>query len=475
MSKALGALAFVAGVAGLGYWGAKSQAVTIENKITQGAQAAIAGTVHPMDLHVAGRDITLSGTADTPDERDAVVAALNAVPGRRVVHAEGIEVLPNIDPYETAIAKGSDGALAWAGYAPSATRAATVPGSEALPLGHGAPEGWASAMTAGSAALAPLDVGSVSLTGTALTLSGTAATPAEDEAARAALGDLPGFDEVIAIDVTDPGVIDFSLSYDATAGYELNGTLPGNLEAQSVAQLLGLEALGGDLGTTFAELPGVDAILAKAGALVPILNGYTLYGTNAGVALTGDVMPGLDANVVLAEVTTALGGTVEVGLNEAAAPADGAKRRNAGTGAHQLAVNGAWLTLPEFEPTKAACTAAAMRSVDASPILFLTGSAELDPVSLATINTVAGILHICTADDGMRVEVGGHTDAQGDDTANYALSVARAKAVRDALIARGIAPAKLMAVGYGETEPVADNATEAGRAKNRRTTFAWPE
>ncbi len=73
----------------------------------------------------------------------------------------------------------------------------------------------------------------------------------------------------------------------------------------------------------------------------------------------------------------------------------------------------------------------------------------------------------------MIVVIGGHTDAQGDDAMNYKLSVGRARAVRDALLARGLQPNRLMAIGYGETQPVADNATPEGRAKNRRTTFVW--
>ena len=73
----------------------------------------------------------------------------------------------------------------------------------------------------------------------------------------------------------------------------------------------------------------------------------------------------------------------------------------------------------------------------------------------------------------MRVTIGGHTDSDGDENENFALSVARANAVRNALAARGISPQKMVAIGYGETEPIASNDTEEGRAANRRTTFDW--
>ncbi len=66
------------------------------------------------------------------------------------------------------------------------------------------------------------------------------------------------------------------------------------------------------------------------------------------------------------------------------------------------------------------------------------------------------------------MHVEGHTDADGDDRLNLALSVARAEAVVGALIERGVSPARLYAIGYGESQPVADNGTADGRAQNRR-------
>ena len=62
----------------------------------------------------------------------------------------------------------------------------------------------------------------------------------------------------------------------------------------------------------------------------------------------------------------------------------------------------------------------------------------------------------------------------GDDAStNMLLSIRRVNSVRDALVARGIALARILTVGYGETKPIADNATSEGRRKNRRTEFSW--
>ena len=68
----------------------------------------------------------------------------------------------------------------------------------------------------------------------------------------------------------------------------------------------------------------------------------------------------------------------------------------------------------------------------------------------------------------MRVEIGGHTDAQGSDAANQKLSERRAQAAKDYLIARGIDAARLSSKGYGESQPVDSNETAEGRELNRR-------
>jgi outer membrane protein OmpA-like peptidoglycan-associated protein len=68
----------------------------------------------------------------------------------------------------------------------------------------------------------------------------------------------------------------------------------------------------------------------------------------------------------------------------------------------------------------------------------------------------------------MRVRIVGHTDSTGSDAINNPLSVDRAQSVRDYLAGRGVAPTRVDTAGHGSREPVADNATEAGRAQNRR-------
>ena len=96
---------------------------------------------------------------------------------------------------------------------------------------------------------------------------------------------------------------------------------------------------------------------------------------------------------------------------------------------------------------------------------FATGSASILPESGEQLNNIAAILK---AYPNVNVKVGGYTDNTGDPAANRTLSQQRADAVRQALTAKGIDPKRMVAEGYGSDHPVGDNATEEGRAMNRR-------
>ena len=99
-------------------------------------------------------------------------------------------------------------------------------------------------------------------------------------------------------------------------------------------------------------------------------------------------------------------------------------------------------------------------------VFFATGSYKLLDKSNSSLDGVVGLLK---ADESLMIDIDGHTDAQGSDESNQVLSDNRAGAVKNYLVAKGIDPSRLKSTGYGETKPVADNTTAAGRAKNRRT------
>ena len=96
---------------------------------------------------------------------------------------------------------------------------------------------------------------------------------------------------------------------------------------------------------------------------------------------------------------------------------------------------------------------------------FQTGKATLLPASQGTLDQVA---HSLIDNPDVNVEVGGHTDNVGSEAANLRLSQARAEAVRQYLIGKGVPADRITAKGYGESNPVGNNATAAGRAANRR-------
>ncbi len=102
---------------------------------------------------------------------------------------------------------------------------------------------------------------------------------------------------------------------------------------------------------------------------------------------------------------------------------------------------------------------------DLRRVLFKTGSADLDERSMSQIENVAKILKAYPA---VALKIGGYTDNTGNAAANKALSAKRAKAVVDALVAKGIDKTRLASEGYGVEHPIADNNTEEGRALNRR-------
>ncbi|MFN3199300.1 MAG: OmpA family protein [Bradymonadia bacterium] len=102
-------------------------------------------------------------------------------------------------------------------------------------------------------------------------------------------------------------------------------------------------------------------------------------------------------------------------------------------------------------------------------VYFENGKAVIKTKSLVLLNQVA--LTLNAADYVKKVEVQGHTDDRGKDAANMELSQKRAEAVRDYLTSRGIAGDRLIAKGYGETQPIASNKTRKGRATNRRVAF----
>jgi outer membrane protein OmpA-like peptidoglycan-associated protein len=103
-------------------------------------------------------------------------------------------------------------------------------------------------------------------------------------------------------------------------------------------------------------------------------------------------------------------------------------------------------------------------------VLFDFNKSTLQPASDPVLQQILDLLRNPT----QKIEVQGHTDTVGGDAYNQTLSEARAKAIVIWLTQHGIAGDRLTAKGFGKSRPIADNATDAGRAKNRRVEIADP-
>lgn len=111
---------------------------------------------------------------------------------------------------------------------------------------------------------------------------------------------------------------------------------------------------------------------------------------------------------------------------------------------------------------KDGCT---IESVVLKGVNFELNSSELTASSSESLDKAVAAMNKY---GDLRIEIQAHTDSMGEAAYNQALSEKRANSVRDYMIGKGIAADRMVAKGYGETQPIADNGTRAGRAENRR-------
>lgn len=291
-----------------------------------------------------------------------------------------------------------------------------------------------------------------------------------------------------------------------TAGFKNPSTGPSllTMAAPLVLSLLGKKVR--DNGANVASLTNLlagqrDSFLAAApagllnfvetGGAVPADGGETLRGTTTVGTQTATTGGGKWMWPVLAVAALALiwfvsrGRAPDTGaaLDSAASRTGAAVKAAAGDVADAVGKLGAFgrrmlpggveLNIPEFgiESKLITFIEDGARPVDATTwfefdrLNFATGSATILPESQEQLDNISAVLK---AYPNVNVKVGGYTDNVGDDAANMRLSQQRADAVMQALIATGIAATRLEAEGYGEQHPIGDNATEEGRAMNRR-------
>ena len=120
------------------------------------------------------------------------------------------------------------------------------------------------------------------------------------------------------------------------------------------------------------------------------------------------------------------------------------------------------------QPTPEECVARIQAIQAEGKITFDPGSVEINESAGRVLDRIAAVLPDCRH---VRMEISGHTDSQGGEEMNLNLSQSRADAVLNGLLARSVLVSNLVAQGYGESQPIASNETEAGREQNRRIEF----
>ena len=483
MHMALGIGLLVLGVGGLGWWASGHDALRIQQSVTDRAAEVAAGSIHGAITTVAGRDIHLSGVMNDTAEQSALIAALNAVPGRRVVTSDAT-VLENAAPYTLNVIKAQG--LSATGFVPTekfrAVLASTLDDkAKALSLAAGAPDGWDALAEAGIAALGPLNAGTLSLSDSTLNISGKALGPKEAAAVDAAFAGLPIGSLTKDITLLDDGTpAAYTVDYSAANGASIAGKLPKGLDVAAIAASLGVASISGTVTQGLLGDPGNAELFGAFKAVLGQLETLNIAIAPDARAITATVQGDVDANAVKLALVDGLAGfdisADDIAVTVSALPGEnGGTRINAATGANQRYMGEYWLDVPDIQVGLADCQSSVDRVLQTGTINFVTNSDALGDGAVKVINALGAVMVLCAEQGKLRAVIGGHTDASGDAKDNLGLSQRRAVTVRRELIARGVAPASLKAVGYGAQRAIADNATDAGKAKNRRTTIEWAE
>ena len=390
---------------------------------------------------------------------------------------------PEAPPASLTLLLEADGAITASGRLPEGLGegeiAALLPGVRGLDgLGRGGggdAARWRAALEALNIVLPRIAMAQIRLTTGAMALRGRLSPGVSLKevrpALRAALG--PGWRlEATLAEVPPAAAIAFA--HDA-GGTRLSGLLPAGISPNQALTALGSAEESG-LATGAQGAPGAwtRALMALHGVLAAYNRAEGTLSANEGLRVEGRIAPGHDRAALAAWAESALPAGWPVALSGRAAPAsEGARRTDPATRRTETLRGGRWIPDYEFPVGAARCTAEAARLRRGGGLGFAPGMAMLPAGAAEPLDALAGLARHCLAGTGLGLEIGGHTDDRGEPAANRALSLKRAGQVRTALVRRGVPADAIAARGYGADRPVADNATEAGRARNRRITFEF--
>jgi OOP family OmpA-OmpF porin len=407
-------------------------------------------------IAVAGRDVTLAADAFSEEGRRKAVASVEAAPGVRLVNDE-TRLVPEAKPFVWS-AERDVARLTLGGSAPlpasktkllEAARAAVggVEVADQMALARGAPERFDNAALLLLGQVGKLKDGKVTISDTKVSLSGMARDLGGREAIAAALKTLPEGFTVAANDVKAPPYVFQAYKDPVAVTLTLSGYVPdGNVQAaitQAASRKFVREKVVDNLKSSLGAPSGFSAAIMTALGGLSRLSTGTLVVSDREVKLSGDALYEGAATQIRAglakDFPQGFQFKPEISVKPPAAPVD---------------------------PT--VCQQLFSDLLSKGKIRFEQGRATLDPDSIALLDRLIEIALRCPA---ANIEVAGHTDGDGEDGFNQALSEKRAQAVVDYLVKAGLPASRFTAVGYGSTRPVAGNDTDDGKAQNRRIEF----
>lgn len=338
---------------------------------------------------------------------------------------------------------------------------------------HGDPQGWSGALAAVATALPRFSEGSILIGDGLIDMRGRLRRGFSRQSTHAALRAMAPAGWRLSYDVQEtppPSQATLELT---TEGVYLRGLLPAGTDLPELRRVVDARQVefGGD-----GDPERWATAVAAAARLLELMSDGRVRIASGVIEIAGRLLPGQ----TLAELdrwlerATENSWKIDLGDVEMTKPTEGTVRVDPETGTRQKLHGGRWAAV-ELEPsTVSECVTAAQAIEAERGIRFLAGSRRVAPTAAKALDRLAALARRClAASPSAQLEIGGHTDSVGSASQNQALSEARARAIRAALVERGAAAERLIARGYGEDQPVADNATEAGRARNRRISLRW--
>lgn len=442
---------------------------------------------------VVGNDVSFSGdvTEDSEKMENEAGPAAEAKTADLIEGDDTVDGPAIVTPYVMTVYKSDDGGFWAEGVAPdeqardkliaALKENFAVDEIEAeIELAGGMPgEDWQDFVVDRAIALKAINSGSLNIEDYDSHLIGVVDTPEDMDLVQTKLA---AIDSAMTVDLNpiDPRpAAKLELVVSPDQGVTLWGNLPEDLTEKDVVAALGLHEYEGGLsedGRGNAE--DWRKNLAGIGGYLPQFEHVGIKLGNDGARVAGKLYPKADVEKVTEGLTDLLGteqaATIDVALTEMTYE-DNTQRKNPLTGKEEVYDRGHWLPIATFSAGLEACQKQSSDILASSKITFLRGEATLDTKAEKILDDLAAVVSNCLRGGKLALEIGGHTDSRGATDMNKELSQERAAAVRQALLARGVDQAALIAIGYGEANPIADNKTDEGRAKNRRITFEWNE